>query len=241
MPKKLTQEEFITRAREVHGDKYDYSLVEYKSTHTKVKIVCPIHGVFEQEPNQHLAGAGCPKCAGKMQTTEDFIRKAREIHGDLYDYSKVDYINCDTPVTIICKQHGEFQQAPDLHLRGHGCSKCSLKAQRKVYDRLVEALGLNILFEVGVNTISWIKPYRLDMYIPDYNIAIEYDGLQHFKPIAYWGGEEALLSTQERDQIKAKLCAQNDCVLFRIAYNYTDQDFSDLITNIKNIIQNDHQ
>ena len=121
----MTKEEFIQKAKSVHGDKYDYSKVEYVSAHTKVCIICPKHGEFWQTPNSHLNGSGCPKCQGKKLTKDDFIQKAKAIHGDKYDYSKVEYINNNTPVCIICPEHGEFWQKPNLHLNGSGCPKCS--------------------------------------------------------------------------------------------------------------------
>ena len=92
--KKVTTEDFIKKAREIHGDKYDYSKVEYIKRNQKVCIICPVHGEFWQIPGNHLCGNGCSECSGKKKSnTEDFIKKAREIHGDRYDYSKVNYVN----------------------------------------------------------------------------------------------------------------------------------------------------
>ena len=127
---KKATEEFIRKAREVHGDKYDYSKAEYKNHLTKITIICPEHGEFQQIPSGHLSGHGCPKCSGKAKlTTEEFIRKAREVHGDKYDYSKVDYKNANTNITIVCPEHGEFEQRPADHLRGAGYSKRSETTQ----------------------------------------------------------------------------------------------------------------
>jgi len=127
---KLTTEEFVNKAIEVHGCKYDYSKVKYKNNSTKICIICKEngHGEFYQRPGDHLKGNGCPKCSGKAKlTTEEFVEKAKKIHGDKYDYSKVDYKNNSTKVCIICKEdgHGEFYQTSDCHLRGNGCPKCS--------------------------------------------------------------------------------------------------------------------
>lgn len=124
MPKKITSEQFIEKAKSIHGDKYDYSLVEYKDTHTKVKIICSKHGVFEQRPHTHLKIIGCSKCS-RRSTTEEFIEKSKIIHSDKYDYSKVVYITTREKVTIICKKHGEFNQTPSSHLRGAGCYFCN--------------------------------------------------------------------------------------------------------------------
>ena len=119
MGKKLTTEEFIIKAKEVHGDKYDYSKVNYINVDTKVCIICPTHGEFLQMPSSHLNGRGCPRCSGnKKLTTEEFIIKAREINGDKYDYTKVEYVNNSTKVCIICPTHGEFWQTPNGHLSG---------------------------------------------------------------------------------------------------------------------------
>ena len=127
MRKKLTTEEFIKKAREVHGDKYDYSKVEYNGSFAKVTIICPIHGEFEQTPCSHLRGGGCAKCnwENTRLTTEEFIRKAIEVHGNKYDYSKLEYKDAFKKVTIICPIHGEFEQVPSSHLIGFGCAKCS--------------------------------------------------------------------------------------------------------------------
>ena len=128
---KKTKTDFIKEATEIHGDAYDYSLLEYKNTETKVKIICKVHGIFNQSPYGHLTGRGCKKCATYIQAnkrrsnTEEFIEKAIEKHGDIYDYSKVEYINNTTEVVIICKEHGEYTQLPSNHLMGKKCSKCS--------------------------------------------------------------------------------------------------------------------
>lgn len=125
MPKKLTTEEFIAKARAMHGGKYDYSKVEYKTTADKVCIICLRHGEFWQAPGVHMQGKGCPKCGGKMHlSTEEFVAKAKEVHGDKYDYSKVVYKNNKAKVIIICPIHGDFKQTPRTHLEGKGCYLC---------------------------------------------------------------------------------------------------------------------
>ena len=122
---RYTTEEFINKAKEIHGDKYDYSLVEYIKTKVKVKIICSEHGIFEQTPHDHINNSGCSKCSGRHRyTTEEFINKVKEIHGDKYDYSLVEYINNRTKVKIICSEHGIFEQIAESHYKC-GCSKCS--------------------------------------------------------------------------------------------------------------------
>jgi len=122
---KLNTEEFIERAKKVHGDKYDYSMVEYVNAHTKVKIICPIHGEFEQMPNPHFNGSGCLKCSGSYKmSTEELISKAKEVHGNKYDYSLVEYKDSKTKIKIKCPIHGVFEQIPRTHLKGTGCMEC---------------------------------------------------------------------------------------------------------------------
>ncbi len=130
MAKKLTQEEFIEKAKAVHGASYDYGSTEYTTAKAKVVIICPTHGRFIQRPDHHINGAGCPKCAAekiskqKQKTLKDFLAKANKVHKTKYDYSGTDYISALTPVKIICRIHGEFTQLQSVHLSGCGCSKC---------------------------------------------------------------------------------------------------------------------
>lgn len=139
MSKKLTTEDFILKARQVHGWKYDYSKVNYINAKTKVCIICPKHGEFWQTPNRHLKCQGCPICGrincrgNKKYDTSKFIDAARKVHGDKYGYSKVKYINNKTKVCIICPVHGEFWQTPDGHLAGNGCLYCKGNKLREAF------------------------------------------------------------------------------------------------------------
>jgi hypothetical protein len=130
-------EQFIEKAKLKHGDKYDYSKVEYNNNSTKVIIICKIHGEFLQTPNGHFNG-GCAKCAGCCKNTSDeFIEKATQIHGDNYDYSKVEYIGAKIKIIIICKEHGDFLQTPTNHLAGNECNKCS-KVHKYTLDEWIK-------------------------------------------------------------------------------------------------------
>ena len=131
--KKDTNESFIQKAKKAHGDKYDYSLVDYKASQKKVKIICPDHGEFEQLPNHHIKGSGCWKCAGTNPIdTEEFIEKAKKIHKNKYDYSKVRYTNTYGEVEIICPKHGEFIQIANTHLTNHGCPRCAIETRASI-------------------------------------------------------------------------------------------------------------
>jgi superfamily II DNA or RNA helicase len=129
--KNKTTEEFITQAKKIHGDKYDYSKVKYINSQKKVIIICLKHGEFKQAPNKHLQNRGCERCVRRvMNSTADFIKEAKKIHGNKYDYSKVMYVNSQTKITIICKEHGEFKQIANSHILGMGCRKCSSDARK---------------------------------------------------------------------------------------------------------------
>ena len=201
---------FIEESRKIHGDKYDYSKSEYKTLFTDICIICPIHGEFWQKPVNHInAKHGCPKCGGTNKlTTEHFIEQARKIHGDKYDYSKVEYKGNKTKVNIICPMHGEFWQKPNSHLLGHGCPKCKSSHLEREFRLFLEKN--NIEYEEQ-KTFEWLKYKQiqfLDFYLPKYNIAIECQGEQHFKKSG-WGkgnnGEKVI----KRDLNKQKLCHEH--------------------------------
>lgn len=126
-----TKEQFVEKANKVHNFKYDYSLVDYKGVNEKVKIICPIHKVFKQNPDVHLQRKGCKKCSNdklaseRKSTLDEFIKKANNVHLCKYNYSHTNYKNCKTKISIICKDHGKFEQTPLNHLSGQNCPVCA--------------------------------------------------------------------------------------------------------------------
>ena len=126
MSRKITNEDFVRMAKEVHGDKYDYSKTEYKLMRAKVKIICPVHGEFEQDARHHIDGCGCPKCSHKSYkfTHDEFMEMARKIHGNKYEYLS-EYKRRNDKIQIKCPIHGVFEQEPRSHLNGAGCPKCA--------------------------------------------------------------------------------------------------------------------
>ena len=183
------QSKFIDECEKIHHNRYDYSKVEYKNWKTKVCIICPKHGEFWQMPMAHRHGQGCPKCAnedkvGKFRLgNEKFIEKSREIHGDKYDYSKVEYVVTSHPVTIVCPIHGEFLQTPENHIQGKGCPMCAnnlSKAENNIYDFLCQYIDKE---DIVRRDRSILDNLELDIYIPKLKIAIEYNGLR-------WHSEE---------------------------------------------------
>ena len=209
-------ETFIEKARKIHGDKYDYSKVEYKNARTKVCIICPEHGEFWQTPAVHLRGGDHPKKASKKAqdkrdrvTTSEFIEKAKLVHGDKYDYSKLEYINNKTKVCIICPIHGEFWQIPDGHLHGQGCPYCRESKLEKNVENILIKNNISFIKQCRKSTLNWLGRLSLDFYLPEYKLAIECQGKQHFIPVQHFGGENGFSKIIERDKEKLKKCNEN--------------------------------
>lgn len=147
MPKRLTTQEFLERARKAHGDKYDYSKAEYVNSDKKVCIICPKHGEFWQRPADHIRGIGCRFCYGNEKNTkEQFVEKAKKLYGDKYDYSKVEYNGNKVKVCIIChekdefgREHGEFWQRPNDHLSGYACPRCGNNYKKSTEEFILQA------------------------------------------------------------------------------------------------------
>lgn len=200
-----SQEEFVEKCVEKHGDRYDYSNIIYLGTKNKINVKCKEHGEFMSNAGNHLAGHGCPKCAVEYNTDrlrstkEEFIEKAKIVHGSRYDYSKVEYTRVHNKVIIICrnKGHGEFSQEANSHLQGNGCPICS--------ESKGERLIRNILIKNNIYCLKEYKiplqknRYKYDFYLPDYNLLIEFHGGQHYFPVKWFGGEDGFKRTRKRD------------------------------------------
>jgi len=205
------QDCFIRRAREVHGDRYNYDLVQYFNAFTYVKIVCSEHGVFEQAPFDHLQGKGCGKCAGNVKLgTIEFINRSRKIHGDRYDYSLSDYISSHDKVRIVCKVHGEFEQSAISHYNGYGCPNCASLVS-KAHKEIGDFIGLS---DLVYNDRDKINPFEIDLFIPSKNLGIEYNDI-------WWHSFNKLETTEERNKHKYKqdLCEKNGIRLIQIFEN----------------------
>jgi len=302
--RRLTQEEFINKARDKHNDKYDYSKTEYKNGRSKITIICPEHGEFLQLAQAHLSGQGCPKCkteqtsikrthskkellkkfceihgdkylykfedsnkhsdyievtclvhsytyrqrianhllghgcplcnGGVNLTTEGFLKKATLVHDKRYDYSLVEYVNKDTPVAILCEQHGVFYQTPHNHINGNGCPKCKAwKTQQKIYNFLCTNFPEEKWY--WEYSPEWLGLQRFDIYNKRVNLAIEYNGKQHYVPIERFGGKIALEQQQLWDQNKAEKCKLNNCTLYTIKYD--ELNFNNLKKDINSILK----
>lgn len=230
--KKLTTEQFIKQSKKIHNNKYDYSLVNYVNSHTKVKIICKIHGIFRQKPNNHLNGSGCIYCGGTTKLTlEEFTNRSNIIHNNKYDYSLTNYINSTIKVKIICPVHGEFEQKPNDHLNGCGCFKCTESKGEKEIRFLLEKNNVEFEIQKTFDKCKLKNKLRFDFYLPENNLCIEFDGRQHFEINEFFGGKLYLIELQKKDKIKNEYCKENNIDLIRIRY---DENINDIINKIYN-------
>jgi ssDNA-binding Zn-finger/Zn-ribbon topoisomerase 1 len=224
--RKLNTKQFIFKANQIHNNKYNYSLVEYIGTKTKVNIICHQHGKFKQTPYSHLSGSGCPNCGNiiigqKLRSSLiKFINKSNIIHNNKYDYSKVIYNRAIDNVIIVCPIHKEFLQKPSKHLTGHGCPKCNSSKGELLIEQYLKEHNINYKTQKRFHNCRNKLPLPFDFYLPDHNICIEFDGELHFKSSNYFGGHNKLLQTQHNDKIKNDYCngINSRTKLIRIPY-----------------------
>jgi hypothetical protein len=201
------QKSFV-EAAEKQGRGFDYSKVVYINTRTPVEIICPKHGSFWQRPTNHMSGKGCPRCKDEgtgnrcRKNSKQFIEDARKTWGEVFDYSKTDYVGAHTPVTITCRLHGDFSQPPTNHLQGQtGCPRCN---HMKSSAEESIAAYLEQFTKVVRRDRSLIGPKELDIYLPEHNLAVEYCGM-------YWhshADREDERKNKGRHAEKHRLCAE---------------------------------
>jgi hypothetical protein len=221
-------EDFIVSANIRHGGKYDYSLVQYRDAKTRVQIVCKAHGEFSQTPNKHCdAGQGCPRCANRDMDLKKFVSRATTKHQNRYSYRNAEYRGARALIAVTCEKHGDFNQRADHHLRGIGCALCvdalNSKGVRRIEEWLL-AKGIEFFREVFLRHISTengigIAKLRFDFWLPSRRTAIEFDGRQHFEPIARWGGEGSLRKQAVNDRKKEAWAATNEIRLIRVRFD----------------------
>jgi hypothetical protein len=224
----LNKSDFKNKSNIVHKNKYNYSLVEFINTRTKVTIICPIHGLFEQRPSHHLKGHGCQKCSNNFKSFDEFLEKSNQIHDSKYDYSSVTYVDTHSKVKIICPVHGIFEQRPLHHYNGSGCPKCKNSKGETSILNFLKKEKIVFIPQKRFNDCKFIYPLPFDFFLPELNICIEYDGEQHFKPLLIFGGKIEYDKLQIRDKIKNEYCKSKKITLIRIKYN------EDKINTLKN-------
>lgn len=237
--KNKTTEEFIIEAQNVHqNEPYDYSYTMYKGIKQKVCIICTKHGEFWQTAEKHLKGQGCPICGrdklAKKNTKdiEVFESEAKQIHKGLYKYCS-DYVSATKKVKIICPKHGVFMQRPSDHLNGQGCPYCKTShIELEIKNLLLEK---EIEFEYQ-KKFAWLGLQSLDFYLLKYNIAIECQGQQHFRPVDIFGGMKSFERIKWLDGRKYNLCIENGVKLIYYA-NY-EYDFPyEVITDKEKLLK----
>lgn len=212
---------FIKKAKDIHGDRYDYSDVEYINNNTPVKIICKKHGIFSQTPRTHIfRKSGCVKC--NRVTKDEIINRSNNIHNSKYKYSNFTYNHNNTVDDIMrieCTTHGEFNQKIKTHLTGVGCPYCRESKGEKFIENILIKNNL-------IRGIDYMRQYKFkdcknknqlpfDFYLPKYKTCIEYDGDQHNKIVDFFGGFKEYEKRKINDNIKSKYCSDNGIILLR--------------------------
>jgi hypothetical protein len=236
---KKTTEEFVKEAQNTHlnpdgSPKYTYDNVYYINGAKKVFVTCPLHGDFPVTPQNHISRkSGCPKCKGEKlgdllrYDQEKFINLSRKVHGNIYDYSQVQYINSRTYVDIICNNHGVFPQKPADHLQGNGCPRCHESTGEKIINEFLKNNNITFFrqhkFPDCTNRMAPSKcvVLKFDFFLPEYNTVIEYDGVQHFKPSF---GQKSFEITKRNDKIKNEYLKEKNIKVLRIPYTTTGKN-----------------
>ncbi len=211
--------DYIEKCKIKFKNKYDYSLVKYINNKSNVEIICPTHGIFKQTLKDHLRSNGCPYCSGKKMNRDLFIEKSNIKHNNFYDYSLVEYFNAFKKIKIICPKHETFEQTPYTHLQGSGCPSCKSSKGEKNIISYLNKNNISYKYQHKFENCKNVGFLYFDFYIADKNICIEYNGLQHYESVKYFGGEKALESLKIRDDIKKEYCDKNDIKLIIISYN----------------------
>lgn len=216
----LTNDEIIKRAKKIHGENtFDYSLLNYEGKDKKVDIKCNTCGnIFKTLPHNLLSGRGCPYCHRTRQNEvfkmpqDEVIKRINNVFNGKYDTSKVEYVNRNIPIKLICPIHGEFEQKSEMLFKGHGCKLCGQSALENEIQVFLDKNGIESEYE---KKFKWLGTFQsLDFYLPQYNVAIECQGIQHFKPTSFGRcsikeSDEKFKLYLERDERKRKLCEEN--------------------------------
>lgn len=242
---RLTIDDVKEEFKKLYGDEYDYSLfTTYKNNRTKIPVICKEHGVFYVTPNNHLRGRGCPKCKPAKVSEkqrlpiEEVIKRIKEVHGDRYIIpDDLEYKNNQSKIKLICPKHGEFYQNPFNLWRGVGCPKCNNSKLENEISLFLEREGIE--FEAQ-KKFDWLKNYRLDFYLPKYNIVIECQGRQHFEPVKEFGGNKQFETQVIWDDEKHDLCKENNVPILYYTTKSLKNKFSEyryeLFSNKKELL-----
>lgn len=245
--KRLSNETFIARVKERWGDEFDLSQIKYVDSRTKVLVGCRKHGFFYTYPTELLRGVfPCRKCwmesIGKygMVTYEDFVKRSNTVHNNKYKYPDMDFKSVKDKVRIVCPKHGEFTQEVFSHMKGVGCPKCnSSKGEMKV-ESFLKKNNIEFISQYKItndNLICTNNKFWVDFFLPKKNIIIEYNGMQHYKKMGVFGGDEKLEKTQDRDLSLRVYCKEHKIKLIEIPYTEYN-NIEDILTKELKIHKN---
>ena len=248
MSRKKTTEEIIEEFRAVHGDRYDYRDVDYDGGKVKVVIWCKKHNhPFKQAPVKHKVGQGCDICAEEAReahrrssghTTQSFIERARELHGDRYDYSEVEYTGYDCTIMIKCPEHGLQPVIAYQHIaegRRRGCKICSSTQSKHAaaIERFLIEEKYEHIKEWSDHDCKDKRTLRFDFYLPQHRLIIEYDGEQHFREANFTSDKKQnrinFINGRRRDAIKSLWCRKNKINLMRVTSNVSLNEIPDYL------------
>jgi hypothetical protein len=217
----FTMEDIIERFIKVHGDKYEYYKESFVGKSFKIKMKCKLHNyVFYQFIDNHLKGWGCSKCSGRYNyNNEEFINICKDVHNNKYDYSLTKYINSSLKIKIICPNHGLFSQTPSYHISGHGCPICKTSKGELEILKFLEKHEIEFNHQKRFENCKNKYALPFDFYLPKYNTCIEFQGMQHFKEIKKWGGQNSFMKIKKHDDMKLDFCKNNNINLLVINYN----------------------
>ena len=233
-PKKTTEQFILDANKKFPNSDFDYSKVVYQTNSKPVLIGCRKHkgdpkadtnGIywFNKSPNAFLSHInGCPRCSPSFRMdTEDFIWKAKKIHGNLFDYSNVNYINIRTKVDIVCSIHGNFLQLPSKHLAGQGCPFCAQSKGERRIAAILDEIGIFYMQQYFYEDLLDINYLKYDFYIPELNTLIEYNGEQHYYPVAFNTEDDMVKEFELRrlhDNMKMDYAYKNKINLLIVPY-----------------------
>lgn len=232
----MNQEYFIKKSKYKWGDKYDYSLVEYKNCKSKVKII--YNGeIYNQSPEKHLIYAPENIKLSVRKTNDQFIKESNIIHDNKYKYDKTNYIKNQIKVVITCPIHGDFSQSPLSHIQGCGCPNCNESKGEREIAKFLNKYDINYHRQHKFPDCRNTFQLPFDFYIPSTRTCIEFDGEQHFYPLSFFGGQESLNRLKINDKIKSDYCEDEYINLIRIRYDQVDDIHLILWSNLKEHIK----
>jgi len=209
------------------------NLLEIKGN--TIKLKCKEGHTYNQSRGNLLSGIGCYKCYLENKTIkkEGLLSTFKNIHGDYFTYNIDNYSNIQSKINITCRKGHNFIQKASNHLQGKGCSICRESIGERLISIYLDKIGVNYERQKKFKDCKYKGLLPFDFYISDWNILIEYDGIQHFKPVGVFGGEEEFEKTKIRDKIKNEYCLNKNIHLIRISYL---ENIEDKLSNINKLI-----